>query len=295
MTRQQVARLRNSFIEKSRVKLRRDVTALEKKLFTAILEKFISELDIADDKIISNDKNINLVSAIEKIVTAFNNSDYLKVIRNFGTDLMKIQGMNKLYFQIVEEDRKKVERISEDVDKVMRKRVGLEVDGKIKKNGYLDKLVRDAKLKVKLKQYAYKSVINQKPLAEFKEGMKKLVVGQPEKKVNGLLQQHINTFAYDTYQQFDRSTGELFANKLGLRAFIYNGGKIKTSRDFCVKRNGKVFTVEEAKKWKDLEWDGKNKNYNPLQDAGGYGCRHTLDYIGDSLAKRLRPDINLSE
>lgn len=289
MTIRQAAKLRAKFINTKRDLLTKNVSAIERKLYNAVLDKLISELEVSDGKIVNNNKNIDLTTVLDKIIKDFNNNEFAKVIRLFANDLLSIEGLNKTYFSIIEKDQQKLNEISKDVNKELNKKLGLDEKGAVKKNGYLDKLAKDTKLKVKLKKITYNAVIKGKPIDDFKKQMKTLVQG--DAKVNGELTKHMNTFAYDTYQQFDRTAGEMFAEQLSLNAFIYNGGKIDTTREFCRERNGKVFTIDEAMGWKKLEWDGKNKNYNPLQDAGGYNCRHTLDYISNQMAIRLRPEL----
>jgi hypothetical protein len=79
---------------------------------------------------------------------------------------------------------------------------------------------------------------------------------------------------------------------LGLKYAVYQGGLIKTSRDFCEDRNNKCFSEKEIMSWENLNWEGKPQiGYNALIDCGGYNCRHRLDWISEEYAKRLRPDL----
>src|SRR5690606_21753943 len=77
--------------------------------------------------------------------------------------------------------------------------------------------------------------------------------------------------------QVDRETNSNFATDLQLNHAIYQGGLIKTSRDFCEERNNKVFTRDEILKFGTSqdefggytnksagEFQGKPKVYNPL-------------------------------
>jgi hypothetical protein len=80
---------------------------------------------------------------------------------------------------------------------------------------------------------------------------------------------------------------------LGLKWFIYQGSNIKTTRPFCRKKAGKVFSVEEAAKWRndpDLVGKSSAATYNPLLERGRYNCRHHIGYISERLAKRLAPE-----
>lgn len=297
MTIRQAAIQRAKFIKVKRELLQKNITSIERKLFNSILDKLIKELDVADGRIVSNDKNINLTSALDQIVREFNTNEYAKVIRLFADDLLELQGLNRRYFQIIETDKARLGKISQDVNTILNHRLGITNDGKVIKDGYLDRLATDPRLKSKLKQLTYKFVTQGKSIDEFREKMKTLVQGNG--KVNGELTKHMNRFAYDTYQQYDRTNGELWAKKLDLKAFLYNGGKIATSRGFCKIHNGKVYTVEEAQTWRnDLNeadgpiWDEDvDGRYNPFRDAGGYNCRHTLDWISNAMAVRLRPEL----
>ncbi len=107
---------------------------------------------------------------------------------------------------------------------------------------------------------------------------------------------NFNTFAYDTYAAVDRTAQKLWAGKLGLKAFIYAGGKIKTSRLFCIHNNGKVFTTDEAKEWESMigEDDGpmwSEGTYEPLRDMGGHRCRHSPNFISNREAISRRPEL----
>jgi hypothetical protein len=99
----------------------------------------------------------------------------------------------------------------------------------------------------------------------------------------------------DTFSEYDRSTSQQYATQMNLNYFIYNGGEIKTTRDFCEDRNGNVYTREEGIAFNTLDWQGKKAGHNFLVDAGGYNCRHYLDWISYELAKQLRPSIEKSK
>jgi hypothetical protein len=92
---------------------------------------------------------------------------------------------------------------------------------------------------------------------------------------------------------------------MGYQCALYQGGIIATTRPFCKKRNGKVFTRDEIKLFGtskdkfggyerkgDGYFKGKYKSgYNPLTDAGCYNCRHFYNWISNRLAIRLRPEL----
>ena len=78
---------------------------------------------------------------------------------------------------------------------------------------------------------------------------------------------------------FQRTVSLQKAEDLGLNYFLYAGGLIKTSREFCIERAGKVFSVAEAKNWDN----GQDLPVIPY--LGGYNCRHTMVFMDLEKAK----------
>lgn len=294
MTSLQIARLREDFIRERTDLLNRRVSAAESKLLDFVISRIVDDFEKTDGRINPTIKNIELVSRIDKVWSDFQGNEYLKVIRQFAGDLGQLQDLNDTYFQTVESDQKKLTKVTKEVRSIMSKRIGIKPDGGIVKNGYLDKLIKDNTLLSKIKKETYKSVTSGVPLKDYLKKTTDLITGTANK--SGGLQRHFNTFAYDTYAQYDRNNQTLFGQKLGLRAFIYAGGLIKTSRLFCEHNNGKVFTTDEANLWTDLigEDDGpmwSEGTYQPMEDMGGHRCRHSPNFISNTEAIRRRPEL----
>lgn len=72
---------------------------------------------------------------------------------------------------------------------------------------------------------------------------------------------------------FQRSVSMSKADELELTHFLYAGGTIKTSRQFCIERANKIFTLEETQSW-DNEQDLPVIPY-----LGGYNCRHSMVFM----------------
>lgn len=291
MTRDQVAILRRQFIKDREKVLKKRVSSAENKLYDSVFSKMISEMEVTGGRITSNGKNIDMANALDKIFRDFNKNEYFKVFQHFAKDLNDLQGLNNTYFSIVADDQKQFNTAKREVNSIMKKRIGITTEGGVKSGGYLDRLITDKTLSDKVKKATYRSVTSGVSLLDFTSRIKKLIVGS--EKVNGGLQKHFSTFAYDTYAQYDRANQRLFAVKLDLKAFIYAGGLIQSSRKFCIKRNGQVYTTDEAQKWKNdpdlIKVDGET--YDPLIDCGGPNCRHSPNFISRSSAIRMRPDL----
>lgn len=296
MTALQIAQLREDFIRTRSELLSKRVSAAERKLLDVVISRIVDDFEKTDGKINPSVNNVQLVARIDKVWSEFQQGEYVKVIQQFAGDLGELQNLNDRYFSIVEADNKKIAKVTKDVRSIMSKRLGIKPDGGIVKEGYLDKLLKDNTLLSKIKKDTYKAVTSGTPLRDYLKRINTTIVGTEN--IDGGLKKHFNTFARDTYSQYDRANQNLFANKLGLRAFIYAGGLIKTSRLFCEHNNGKVFTTDEAQIWKDtigeedgVMWSDAQGEYNPMEDFGGFNCRHSPNFISNREAIRRRPEL----
>jgi len=90
---------------------------------------------------------------------------------------------------------------------------------------------------------------------------------------------NLNTEVTTNLDAFERTETVIQGQKMGLNLFLYVGGLIKTSRDFCRERDGKVFSWDEIKTW-------DNGQLAPASVyLGGYNCRHHLAPVTDEIAR----------
>lgn len=294
MTASQIAQLREQFIRDRTELLSKRVSAAEKKLLDLIISRVVDDLEKDNGSIKPSISNIEIVSRIDKVYSEFQKNEYVAVIRQFSGDLGELQNLNDSYFKVIESDQKKIDKAAKEVRSIMQKRIGLKPNGELTKDGYLDRMIKDTSLLNKVKKETYKSITSGVPMKDYLKRINTVIVGNEN--VSGGLQKHFNTFAYDTYAQYDRNNQNLFATKLGLKAFVYAGGLIKASRKFCEHNNGKVFTIDEAQEWRKMVGDEDGPqwaedNYNPLEDMGGHRCRHSPNFISNREAVRRRPEL----
>ena len=77
----------------------------------------------------------------------------------------------------------------------------------------------------------------------------------------------------DVVMQFDGAFTKGRATRAGIQRFRYEGGLIRTSRDWCSQHQGAEYTEEEIRDlWND-NWAGKEPG-DPFVVRGGYNCRH---------------------
>lgn len=80
-------------------------------------------------------------------------------------------------------------------------------------------------------------------------------------------------FANDAIMNFHNQVNVKKGEDLGMTHFLYYGSLITTSRPFCITRAGKVYSKSKILAWDGQNWKGKSGP--PLQERGGYNCRHS--------------------
>jgi hypothetical protein len=292
-----LGQIRVDYITKRERELGKQLTAAENELLDQILAKFISQFIEDNGKITFDGSTIKLTQALDKIINAFMGNQNMQIVRSYIGGLANIGELNYDYFKEVA--GKRAADVRTGANDFMREQIGLSQNNTLVKNGFLDTFVNDPFLKSALKSYTIKAITGGMPQADFVRGLRNLIVTSNEG--TGLLSRYYQTFAYDTMSQYDRAIGNQYRVRLDLRAGIYAGGLVEDSRDFCISKNNKVFTVEEMEtdwpKDPDLLKTKKEKEtgiligYNPLIDLGRWRCRHTINWISKELAIKLRPDL----
>ena len=90
------------------------------------------------------------------------------------------------------------------------------------------------------------------------------------------MRKYSSQIAHDSIMQFDGQFTKYKADQTGIKQFKYSGTRIDTTRDFCARHIGDVFTEEEARNlWANNSWKGKSGS-DPFIDRGGYRCRHSF-------------------
>lgn len=293
-----ISQAREKLINERRKVLESNVSALQKRLYRQLFDKLLDVLKTEEGNIVNNDGNIAKVSVVDKIFKDLE-KELAKVMRSVTSDYSAILKQNQEYFS--QFNIALFKSVKTNVTAAMQARAGFTSKG-FEPDGFIDSFIKDKTIARTVKQTILSGVLNGKPLKELFKTLDATIQGTDT--TSGVLENHFRTYVYDTYSQFDRESNNQFAIQLDINYAIYAGGLVDASRDFCIVRNGKVFTRAEIQAFgtpKDKfggytnkskgEFAGKNKGYVPERDMGGHNCGHTYDWITYELAKALRPDI----
>lgn len=266
-------------------KLRRAEASLLRRVLSDVLPKLAAN----EGKLQSGIRNMAKVNLLERVFDELAKDETDAILMEFADALLGIAGKDGAYYLAAGFDQAKVKAIASDLG-LIRQVIGIDPHGGLNKTGFLFRLGQTTEMRETLKRYVQTSIATGRKLIDFTRGLKELIRGGEE--VNGALVGYYQQYAYDAYSQVREVSNLHFADELGLSNFVYTGGLIASSRAFCVKKNGKVFSRAEAVEgWpKDPDLIDKKHvaSYNPLIDRGRNNCRHFLMYISDDRAAEMR-------
>ena len=299
---------KQEFIDSQRDRLSNIVVRNQARLFSDIISDMIPELDVVDGLIVESSKNFRMISLLDKTYKDFNKMSGAVMAREIALMTTKIARQNELYYKTFTEVLN-FDKILSRSKNLIDLKIGLRGD-KVFKGGWLDSFFNSGNLGTELKQITSQAVTSGLSKKEYIKILKDKITGTKE--YTGALERQFNMYAYDLYQQYDAAYNLTIGNELGLTYFIYQGGLIDDSRDFCAAHNGKVWSREETEEWKNWTpskgeypagWEVKAKDmysvpsylnvpgYDPLINRGGYHCRHAIGWIADDIAFDMRKDL----
>lgn len=245
--------------------------ALDKKLYDSVLEHIVDNLSIKDGIIKNTTANIGIIDSISSVFES-KIKPYLIRIRDFILNAIE-RLIIWSYEDMTQYDTRAIS-IGEEVVKLMTDKAIRTVA----QNVTLDRAFAEIK----------QSVIGlmSRPDGIALKDIRKLLEHKIIEK--GITQTQFLTWTNNIYMQYQRAGSNEVRKKLKLTNAIYQGGLMKDSRNFCIERNGKVFSEVEIQSWVDVDFPEKWDPYNPFIDCGCYNCRHRLDWISDELAEKLK-------
>lgn len=283
----QLAAQRGKLIQSLLDRLEDRVLASQRQLLKIVLSDFVDKMETDENGNIKNTlANKRRLSMFENVFNRFARNSGLEVVQGVADGVTRLIDFNAQYFKAFVGPAKIIP-VRAHVVETLNAWLGITTRGNVQPNGYLDTLIQNPQVKNQISNQVLKSVVSQAGYFETKKGLQNFIEGTQDK--GGALQRYYRNFVYDLYSITDRANAKIFADKLNFNYAIYEGGLIETSRDFCIKRNGKVFSRDEIAKFKPTEAIGPG--YDPFTDLGGFGCRHHLNWVPDAVAISMRPEL----
>lgn len=280
--------------QRARIK---QLRGLDRALFEELVRRIVDVIGTEDGKVKSTKGSASINRMIDLAFGVVERAHLSEFKRSAVGDLSQLIAHGRDYFGAM--DAKPMKEVNGLVLRTMRRRLGLDPDtGRPIPGGQFDRFFDNEPMRTEVKQVVSRGITAKIPMAQMIRQLQVTVTGTKESP--GIFSKALQNLVLDVYQQTDRAVSKEYATRLKLDTFIYAGGLIETSREFCKKRNNQVFTEEEAAKWvndstlprtKKERDSGVITGYDPLVDMGRYQCRHRTRYISRELAKELRPDL----
>lgn len=273
---------REEFIDNTERIFRDKIKRLQSQLYFFSRDYFIDNLDVDGNQFKTSVSNLNTIRKLDDFIGRKINPLIANLAQWFVSRIQKIFRLNREYFTQFGSTSSKNESLVYKQLGISSRNGSFTLD----RGGYLSNLLRIDSAISTIKAIA-RTAVNSPTIkiANFRKTLRDVIQGK------GLIESDIRSQSRDIFTKVDRSIGFRNSTSLKIRAAIYQGGIISTSRKFCKERNNKVFTFDEIRSFADLDWPEKPDIYDPFTDLGGYNCRHVLDYIPDALAIRLRPEL----
>ena len=228
---------------------------ISKKLVREIETKVLKQLEVDDNgKVKRNTKNRALMARLKKILASV---DFTSIERTFQNGINTVVNSTANYFKAFVKASDDLEYMRQQaIFKLMKQPFNPAVNKNFRQD-ILDKIS---------KGIGFKELI--KTLPSPTSAAKQLV--------------------FDSLHQRERIITKDMGDYLKLKHYIYTGGIIDNSRQFCRERNRRVFTTKEIMNWENLTWQGKSSPYEPFRDCGGFRCRHRLMPISKEMYGRYK-------
>lgn len=284
---------KQKFLKAAEDKIRRRLSAMEKRLLTKIFENVIDSFEVKDGVVPRNSANTALLDKLGQVFQEFMRTDMVKTVEIFASDLLTTKDLNLAYFRLIDGVQgAALKRASEAGDRYLRNTFGIKTDGGLKAGGELQLLIEDKTLQMTVRQAISRALDQGGRMKMIRDLVREVVIGTEKKR--SVLGEKWEREVFDRLQEGSSATEQAIAIEVGLLGAIWQGGLIKNTRKFCCQMDGKAWTREELDTLGKRDWSGK-KPGSIFINRGGYGCRHGLRWIGTSRMLRMRPDLELKD
>lgn len=306
---------RIKYVDKSIRDLSHEAQKLQRSVWDVFVDKVMLNLTAKGRTIVDNDQNQQIINSLGDLIDGeIRDGDGQKFLEWYVKQMEGMGQMSEDYFKSVLKGKDDlIEKFAKENRNKLLSLIGYQ-RGQVKPGSFLYSIIDFGKPYANLQNGLITSAFTGQPF-DLK-GAKDYVIGtnagtvpkpdkgestQQKNHSGGAIEGAIVEKTFDTFPKADRLLSKNNAAALNLKYAIYQGGIIKTSRDFCIERNNRVFSTEEIEKFGTAddkyggytdkskgEFDGKDEPYNPFTSLGGWNCRHHLDFVSNEMAELLK-------
>jgi hypothetical protein len=263
----------------------------EKQILDGVLD-LISKMELNKNGTFkASVKNIEIASQVnEQIKRVMLQSEYATALTEFANGFNLQANLTQTYF---------LKALQVDVPAIAKTLV------ETAKRNAVDLLINranDSQFLSPLRDIIEQSVVNNSTYAETLKSVREFITGSDQ--FDSRLMSYSRQVALDTFSIADASVVATYSNEYEFEWFQYVGGTMKTTRPFCLERDGNYYHRKEIEAWGDGkkttglalpsagEWGGRIDGTSAstiFSYRGGYACRHLIMPV--SVFSVTREDI----
>lgn len=243
------------------------IPASEREVYDDVIG-LLARLEVRNGSFVISDKNLKIASQISAMLrNVLLASSYVEAVTEFAREFdVQKDVNNKLFSSLFPEFTQ-----TEMMNSVMN----------LSKRNTIDLLLNrasDTDFVAPLRDVIEQAVISGSGFKETLTTIRDFIEGSDGK--DGALLRYSTTYAHDAFAIADRSYTSIVSEEIKAEWFFYSGGKITTTRPFCLARYNEYYHKKEVQAWGYLgDWNGKIPGTDPstiFSYAGGYNCGHSI-------------------
>lgn len=253
-------------------------------LLNKVYLQLLDEMDYTNGYLAATQRNFDLINQVDTSINAlFVKSPYLTGLTDYAKGMTTQVGLVGEYFGVLGKD------ISLPAYQTVIRNIQANAIDKL-----TEQAINNAFAKP-LKDILNQSITTGTTRKEVIDSVTNFVTGTPE--LDGKLVKYVKQVSNDAFAVVDRQTSKYLAEQLGLDDWwLYAGGTVKDSRQFCIERHGHYYHRLEVESWVGLTWQGKA----PVNEGtifallGGYNCQHIAMPVSIGIVPQEDIDRNIA-
>lgn len=227
----------------------------------------------SDGYILQNAENRAIIREANRAFSrALENSGYVDGLNQFTVTFNVIDDLNAEYFQDFNGFSP-----NRQFMKSLQKQAVLDIEKMLLNEGL------EAQIKQPLLQILNQNINSGGSFTGMLDQVRNYIKGTD---ADGRLLRYSKQITKDLLFNYSRTYQSAVASDLGLEFYLYVGGIIRTSRDWCREKAGNYFHHKEIEGWASEEWSGKRADTTENSIfiyAGGYGCLHQILPVSEAI------------
>jgi hypothetical protein len=244
------------------------IARVQKDLYNQ-LSVILKDLELDPDGYIKqNSANRKVMSKAEaKIQEVFSSSLYTAAVSNYVSTVPKVDVQNVKYFKSIDTTFSPKRQFLTN----LQNETIATVERYVLRDGLQSQVVQP------LIQILNQNINSGGQFSGFLQQVRDYVVGNDQ--VEGRALSYSRTYLRDSLFTYARTYQQSVTNDLGLQWYLYSGGLMDKSREFCVHRSGNYYHHQEVESWASESWQGKKQGTTESSIflfAGGWNCSHEI-------------------